>query len=69
MENVSSVKKQWLLVKVIFTNEKSGKSFDQYFFSNTYLEGIKAVFRAMKRQGMKKDWKACFSVVAKTFDK
>lgn len=66
MENVTKYIEKVLLYKT-FTNRKTQQSFKNYFFCDSYKDGIKEVFKAMKRQGFGKEWKACFKVVFKEY--
>lgn len=67
MENVTKYIEKVLFVQVTFTNRKTQQSFKNYFFCDSYKDGIKEVFKAMKRQGFGKEWKACFKVVFKEY--
>lgn len=56
-----------LFVQVTFTNRITQQSFKNYFFCDSYKDGIKEVFKAMKRQGFDKKWSAKFKVINKYF--
>lgn len=56
-----------LFVQVTFTNRKTKESFINYFVCDSYMNGIKEVFKAMKRQGFGKEWTAMFKVIYKDF--